>query len=82
MIKQLVLTEFEMGSTAKLVDLLTKQTTKQAYSKLMTQIKGFVCSMFIIKGLPLVGFDLISVAKVTEFEYPCEISFIFYYQGK
>ena len=80
--QQLVVTEFEMGSNAALVDLLTKQTSKLPYSKLITKLKSFVSSMFVIRGNTLHAFNLVSIVKVTKAEYPCEVSFVFYYEEK
>ena len=78
--KQIVITEFEMGSAASLVPLLENAKTKKEFSQILTQLNNFLRSSFVIRSMPYVLFKLISVVRVTEVAYPCEVSYVIYYQ--
>jgi hypothetical protein len=78
-VRQVVASEFEFGSYANLLLEFQKKQTKQSHSKLVTQFKQFTRSLMVLRGNYSPSFDIVSICKVTDFEYPSEVSFVIYY---
>lgn len=79
--KQLVVTEFEMGVGASLLDALRSAPTQKQYMKYKVQLKQLLRSFFATKRDSIPRFQLISICKVTDLlEFPAEVNYIFYYE--
>lgn len=81
-VKHLRLSELEMGSMASIVELLLTQKTKQAHQKTVTRVKNFICAIMVLRSLPLVPFNLISVSKTISAEYPSDLIYTITYMEK
>lgn len=79
--KHLVVTEFEMGVGASLLDSLRISKTQKEFMKYKVQLKQLLRSLFSVKMDRIPRFNLISVAKVTDVqEFPGEVNYVFYYE--
>jgi hypothetical protein len=78
-VRQVVASEFEFGSYAELLLEFQKKQTSATHRKLVTQFKQFIRSLMILRGNYSPSFDIVSICKVTDFEYPSQVSFVIYY---
>lgn len=80
-LQQLVVTEFEMGVGASLLDCLRIAQTKKEFMKYKTQLRQLLRSFFATKFDRIPSFTLISVIKVYDLEsFPTQVDYVFFYQ--